>query len=266
MFFNIYPGMTDLETLLNEKDFCENNSSDLILLGSVKRQILKLENNPDFFCDLESELDKLLRIGLDEVAKSKTSLLNSQLDFDEKFINLISAEVSNLKYLFVRGDFDSNIFDDLLKHRSVLLKLNQVIDRYESHAELVITSRRQFSIFLKTIYRDDNFISKITDLVSRNLSIEDLKILREIYIFSIKEIYKFHKLSEEQELCYFYGKQAITAVCDFSNKLINKSTPYFSKYKEIKDNLLEFIFRQKQLSSIDGNLKKQRRSRELVRN
>jgi hypothetical protein len=261
--------MTDLETQINEKDFFENNSLDLILVGSVKRHITKLENISNPFFDLESQVDELLSIGLDEVEKSKTSILNTKLDFDEKFIGLLGSEVSNLKHLFVRGNFDCNIYDDLLKHRSVLSKLNQVIYKYEAEAELDITSRKQFSNFLKTIYSDYNFISKITDLVSKNLSIEDIQILKEIYILSIKEIYKFYNLSEEQEVCYFYGKQSVTHVCDLCNKLVNKLIPEFPQCEEIKDNLLQFIFRQKQLSSENGFVSihnKKRRLKELVRN
>lgn len=267
MYFYFHSGMIDKEFIFNKDIFEEATLCNTISIGSIKMHVASLEDQSQSFFNLESNIDDLLEKSSIEVEDAKLYLDSTFIEFNHKFISLLDDEVKSLKAFFVRGDLNSNIYEDLLKHRTILQMINKSIEKLESDEVAAISSRKDLEGFLKRIYSDDKFISKIANLVSTKLLIDDFKILKEVYVLSIKEIYKFYNISQEHEICYFYGSRELIELDD----LYETETVYsaFVNSQLVEDDLLNFIFKQRQLSSKGGAeflLNQQRRQKELVRN
>ncbi len=166
----------------------------------------------------------------EQTVRCRQSIIDSKFTFNSNFIEGLMKEIQGFEHYFIRGSHLNTIEDELSIHHSVKRYIDSLIFEYRENDNSSIITRKDLEQYFVKQYGSFNFAGNFMHLISKDIGIEDLLLLQQIYIICLKKIYEFYNLSPEKQL------------------LTNSIAEYGV------DSLLNYVIKRKQLCSIDFSI------------
>lgn len=193
-----------------------------------------------------------------EIEEHKNQVFNSKINFDKNFIEVFIKELEKIGVDFILGNRFNTVEEDLSIHYSVKASLKSMIEVYNQSGDLRFNSKQELTNYFSSIYEDEKFINGFLSLLSNEITIEDIVLLYQVFSACIAKVHDFYNFSPEQQFnrdFVFASKLKLMILMHKTNKEVKKKLGGFSIFEYGFDSLLDYVIKQRQLSSI-GRRKK----------